>query len=59
MGGLAPAFIAYCDKWAASINDDWTGYCADMRGILDSLMNRLTRENRELLPLLERLDHAA
>lgn len=60
MGGLAPAFVAYCDKWAASsINDDWAGYCADTRGILDSLMNRLTRENRELLPLLERLDRAA
>ena len=60
MGGLAPAFVAYCDKWtASSINDDWPGYCGDTRAILDALMNRLTRENRELLPLLERLDQAA
>jgi len=60
MGGLAPAFVAYCDKWAASsINGDWAGYCADTRSILEALMNRLTRENRELLPLLERLDRAA
>lgn len=60
MGGLSPAFVAYCDKWAAnSISGDWAGYCADTRLILDALMNRLTRENRELLPLLERLDRAA
>jgi len=60
MGGLAPVFIAYTEKWhAGSIADDWSGYCSDTRGILDALMNRLTRENRELLPLLERVDRAA
>jgi Hemerythrin HHE cation binding domain len=60
MGGLAPAFLAYSNKWnAATITADWAGYCADTRGILDALTNRLTRENRELLPLLERLDQAA
>ena len=60
MGGLAPAFLAYSNKWnAATITADWAGYCADTRGILDALTNRLTRENRDLLPLLERLDHAA
>jgi hypothetical protein len=60
MGGLAPAFLGYSNKWdAGSIEADWTGYCADTRAILDALMNRLTRENRELLPLLERLDRAA
>jgi Hemerythrin HHE cation binding domain len=60
MTGLAPAFIAYCDKWgASSIGADWSGYCADTRAILDALMNRLTRENRELFPVLERLSRAA
>ena len=60
MGGLAPAFLAYSDKWnAGTIDADWTGYCTDTRAILDALMNRLTRENRELLPLLERIDRAA
>ena len=60
MGGLAPAFIAYCDKWnAPAIESDWKGYCADTSAILDALENRLLRENRELLPLLERLDRAA
>ena len=60
MGGLAPAFIAYCDKWnAPAIVADWAGYCSDTRAILDALLNRLTRENRELLPLIERLDRAA
>jgi len=60
MGGLAPAFLAYSNKWnAATITADWAGYCADTRGILDALTNRLARENRDLLPLLERLDAAA
>jgi hypothetical protein len=60
MGGLAPAYLAYSERWAAnSIDSDWSGYCRDTRAILDALMNRLTRENRELLPLLERLDAAA
>ena len=60
MGGLAAVFIAYTEKWhAGAITADWPGYCAETRGILDALMNRLTRENRELLPLLERLDQAA
>ncbi|MGN6058971.1 MAG: hemerythrin domain-containing protein [Sphingomicrobium sp.] len=60
MGGLAPAFLAYTDKWTAmNIHADWPAYCSETRAILDALMNRLTRENRELLPLLERLDHAA
>jgi hypothetical protein len=60
MGGLAPAFLAYSQKWhAGTIEADWPGYCRDTRAILKALMNRLTRENRELLPLLERLDRAA
>ncbi|MBA2920252.1 MULTISPECIES: hemerythrin domain-containing protein [Sphingomonas] len=60
MGGLAPAFLAYSEKWnAGTIDADWAGYCRDTRGILDALRNRLARENRELLPLLERLDRAA
>jgi iron-sulfur cluster repair protein YtfE (RIC family) len=60
MGGLAPAFVAYCDKWTANtIASDWTAYCHETRELLDALIDRLTRENRELLPLLERLDRAA
>lgn len=60
MGGLAPAFLVYCDKWSATaIESDWAGYCAETGGILDALENRLDCEDRELLPLLERLDDAA
>jgi hypothetical protein len=60
MGGLAPAFVEHCDKWTAStIGSDWAGYCSDTRALLDALRDRLFRENRELLPLLERLDRAA
>jgi hypothetical protein len=60
MGGLAPAFLAYCEKWTANtIAANWADYCSDTRGLLDALMDRLTRENRELLPMLERLDQGA
>lgn len=60
MGGLAPAFVAYCDRWSATaIEVDWVGYCADTASILDALQNRLLRESRDLLPLLDRLDRAA
>lgn len=60
MGGLAPAFLAYSEKWNAnSISADWRGYCADTGAVLDALENRLEREDRDLLPLLERLDRAA
>ena len=60
MGGLAPAFIDYCDKWTANtIASDWAAYCSDTRALLDALIDRLTRENRELLPLLDQLGRAA
>jgi hypothetical protein len=60
MGGLAPAFLGYCEKWTANtIAADWSSYCSDTRALLDALTDRLSRENRELLPLLERLDQAA
>lgn len=60
MGGLAPAFLAYCEKWtASSITSDWESYCLETRSLLDALVDRLARENRELLPLLERLERAA
>ena len=59
MGGLAPAFLAYANTWNAdSIGADWARYCQETNAILDALMDRLTRENRELLPLLERLERA-
>lgn len=60
MGGLAAAFAAYNDHWPApAIHADWAGYCEASRGIIDALTCRITRENRELYPLLERLDKAA
>ena len=60
MSGLAPAFVAYCEKWTANtIAGDWADYCNDTRGLLDALNDRLARENRDLLPALERLDTAA
>ena len=60
MGGLALAYHAHCDKWSAdAIGADWAGYCSDCREILDALTIRITRENRELYPLVDTLAHAA
>ena len=60
MGGLAASYIEYCEKWNAdAISADWAGYCKDSRQLIDTLTIRITRENRELYPLLEKLDRAA
>ena len=60
MGGLAVAYRDHCQYWNAdAIAADWAGYCRDSRGLIDALNNRITRENRDLYPLLERLDQAA
>ena len=60
MGGLGMAYWAHCEQWnAVAIAGDWPGYCRDSRTLLDALTNRITRENRELYPLLEELDRAA
>ena len=56
MGGLAAGYIEYCEKWSAdAISADWAGYCQDSRQLIDALTIRITRENRELYPLLEEL----
>ena len=60
MGGLAQAYMAHADKWTATaIDQDWRGYCAATKGIIEALTLRINRENRELYPLLEAMDKAA
>lgn len=60
MGGLASTYLAYSDKWnAGAIASDWPGYCAETKTIIAALTDRITRENRELYPLLDTLDRAA
>ncbi|MCA1660726.1 MAG: hemerythrin domain-containing protein [Novosphingobium sp.] len=60
MGGLAAAFMNYAEKWGPiAIESDWPGYRRDTAAIAQPLMQRITRENQELYPLLERLDGAA
>jgi hypothetical protein len=60
MGGLATAFNAYVEKWdALRINNEWPAYRAETRAIIAALGTRIARENRELYPLLEKLDRAA
>ena len=60
MGGLSAAYTAYSEKWGATaIDADWAGYCSDTAGIVEALTNRIVRENRELLPVAERIEQAA
>ncbi|MEO6581809.1 MAG: hemerythrin domain-containing protein [Sphingomicrobium sp.] len=60
MGGLSAAYVGHCKNWDAdAITADWTGYCADSRELIRALNYRMTRESRELYPLLEALDRAA
>lgn len=60
MGGLAAAYLKYSEHWSAGgIVENWSGYCAETKGIVDALTNRITRENRELYPLLEQAGRPA
>ena len=60
MGGLGAAFSMYSQRWdAMSIQANWTGFRSETGEIIDALTCRITRENRELYPLLEKLDRAA
>lgn len=60
MGGLAAAFNAYVEGWdALRIEREWAGYQHETAAIIEALRCRITRENRELYPLIEKLDKAA
>jgi hypothetical protein len=60
MANLADAYRAHCKQWAAdAIADDWAAYCVDCRELLNAVTIRITRENRELYPLLETVARAA
>ena len=60
MGGLAAAYREHCQSWSAdAIAADWAGYCSASRDLIGALNHRITRENRDLYPLLESLDRAA
>jgi hypothetical protein len=60
MGGMAAAYRDHCERWnATAITSDWRGYGRDCRALLTLLTTRISRENHELYPLLERLARAA
>jgi hypothetical protein len=56
MGGLGAAYFEHCRTWQAdAIAADWAGYSLASQILLDALTRRISRENRELYPLLGRL----
>ena len=60
MGGLAAAFGVYSQRWdAMSIQGNWDGFCSESKDIIAALTERILRENRELYPLIDKLDQAA
>ena len=54
MGKMAPAVVAWGEKWAAqgTISDDPDGFINETRGLFKVLKNRIDREETELYPLL-------
>lgn len=53
MGGLATEFNTYFDRWGAdAIESNWKGYQSETLEILRALTLRMTREERDLYPLL-------
>ena len=60
MGGLAQAYSVFNERWdALSIESDWEGYRKAAQGIIDALTDRIVRENRDLYPLLDKVQRAA
>lgn len=60
MGGIAKAFTAYAERWGSyAIERDWPGFRRETADILAALTQRITREERELYPLLHSLNTAA
>jgi len=60
MGGVGAAYMEHCKIWnAEAIAADWSGYGLASRVLLDALTRRISRDNRELYPLLKRVDWEA
>jgi hypothetical protein len=60
MGGLAGIYADYCRRWSADVMAaNWAAYCSESRKLIDALTTRISRERRDLFPLLERFDWAA
>lgn len=60
MGGLSASYSIFMERWdALSIQAGWPRYQKEARAILVALSERIVRENRELLPLVERTRRAA
>jgi len=60
MGGLASEFKTHCDRWGAdAITHNWKGYQSETTKILRALTLRITREERDLYPLLDSAKQAA
>jgi hypothetical protein len=54
MGGLAAEYGDYANRWGAdAIDSDWMGYQRETADILRLLTLRMSREERDLYPLLE------
>ena len=60
LGGLGAAYVEHCKIWnAEAIAADWAGYGVASLHLLDALTARISRENHELYPLLQRVDREA
>lgn len=54
MGGLVDAYKAWSNAWpAGAVANNWPGFAAATKDLLEALKLRIARENRELYPLME------
>jgi hypothetical protein len=55
MGGLAPIYEAFADRWklSSAILADVDGFRRESRSVFTALADRIRRENEELYPLAE------
>ena len=57
MGGLGAAYKEHCKTWNSdAIAADWAGYSLASTALLNALTKRISHENRELYPLLGKLE---
>ena len=54
MGGLRDTYKAWLARWPTdAIGDEWAAFVIETSSLLDSLSNRIQRENYELYPLVD------
>lgn len=57
MGGIKESFEAFLKRWptSARIQENPEGFIRETKGVIDILSNRISKEDKELYPLVDQL----